>query len=328
MDLEQRSDAWFALRAHKWTSSSIAAALGEMGHAAQVEAFVQHITPTRNEGTPEPCAWGIKWEDYVRELYQALEWVESAVDCGSFVGKPNLVASPDGLVQLRNGTKGLLEIKCPYSLQLPGDTCNCSKRERRASSDMTDWCRNCAATQIHWPYVRQVTMALSLAPEDFKFVDLVFWRPLGQPEDGKPFIPFLNMSQELRVFRMWRDPNVYFQWGGMQSTLKHLSEMILGHPNDWAIHLEAWRKKRKFPKKRGNPALMTWFSVVEIPEIPLIPGTLPWSSSDAVCSLPQVDSQLLPYSSPLLSEASPVSSPDPCPLVTDTPHTPPPSQYC
>lgn len=297
--------------------------MGEMGHAAQVAAFHRYLDPPESQdGTPEPCAWGIKWEDYVRELYQALEWVEWARDCGSFTGSPNLVASPDGLVRLRNGTMGLLEIKCPYSLQLPGDKCCCSRRNEERNT----WCRDCAATQIHWPYVRQITMALSLAPPEYKFVDIVFWRPLGYAVPDKPFVPELYTQQELRVFRMYRDPDIYFQWGKIQSTLQEMTR--LAERPDWAIQLETWRHRRKFPKKKGNPDLKRWFSVVEIPEIPLIPGTFPWPASyeDVVYSLPQVDSAPLACSSPLLSEASPDGPTDPCPLDSGTPHTPSPNR--
>ncbi len=127
MDVEQRSDEWYALRMGRITASHFGDILAEPRSAADREAgnlsasaetymltlLAEHLTGTRYSiHVNEAMRHGIQWEDDARRVYE--EVTGNPVRQIGFVVSDDLEGvgcSPDGLV----GDVGGLEIKCPFN---------------------------------------------------------------------------------------------------------------------------------------------------------------------------------------------------------------------
>lgn len=118
MDIQQRSEAWFATRAGKVTASAIYKVLArtKTGYGADRANYHAQLVAERLTGVPgesfsnAAMQWGTDQEPNAREAYSILIG-DSIAEIG-FVDHPAIQmagASPDGLV----GFDGLVEIKCP-----------------------------------------------------------------------------------------------------------------------------------------------------------------------------------------------------------------------
>jgi putative phage-type endonuclease len=118
MEIEQRTEEWFAARLGKVTASRVADLVGKTktGYSAtrnnyMAQLVVERLTQTKAESyTNAAMQWGIDQEPFARAAYEAAQGV--MVEEVGFVPHPSIEwagASPDGLV----GDDGLVEIKCP-----------------------------------------------------------------------------------------------------------------------------------------------------------------------------------------------------------------------
>lgn len=118
LEIEQRSDAWFAARCGKATASKIADIMArtKSGPSASRANYAAQLVAERLTGTVEQgftnaaMQHGIDTEAEARAAYEA-DRLTAVVEIG-FADHPTIPmsgASPDGLV----GDDGLVEIKCP-----------------------------------------------------------------------------------------------------------------------------------------------------------------------------------------------------------------------
>jgi putative phage-type endonuclease len=118
MEIEQRTEEWFAARLGKVTASRVADLVGKTktGYSAtrdnyMAQLVVERLTQTKAESyTNAAMQWGTDQEPFARAAYEAAQSV--MVEEVGFVPHPTIEwagASPDGLV----GDDGLVEIKCP-----------------------------------------------------------------------------------------------------------------------------------------------------------------------------------------------------------------------
>ena len=118
MEIEQRTEEWFAARLGKVTASRVADVIAKTktGYSASRENYMtqlvlERITQTKSEGfTSAAMEWGTDQEPFARAAYEAAQGV--MVEEVGFVPHPTIEwagASPDGLV----GDDGCVEIKCP-----------------------------------------------------------------------------------------------------------------------------------------------------------------------------------------------------------------------
>lgn len=116
--MDQRSAAWFAMRAGKVTASRIADMLASTknGWGAGRKNYLSQLVRERLTGFVEPSfcnaamQWGIDTEAEAREAYQ--QHMLCTVEEVGFADHPTIPmagCSPDGLV----GEDGLVELKCP-----------------------------------------------------------------------------------------------------------------------------------------------------------------------------------------------------------------------
>ena len=118
IEVEQRSNEWFALRLGKVTASRVADLMAKTktGYSATRENYMAQLVVERISNsqaeffTNAAMQWGTDQEPYARAEYEATQGA-MVEECG-FVSHPTIEmagASPDGLV----GDDGLIEIKCP-----------------------------------------------------------------------------------------------------------------------------------------------------------------------------------------------------------------------
>ena len=118
MEIEQRSEDWFAIRLGKVTASRVADVIAKTktGYSTSRENYiaqlvVERLTQTKAESyTNAAMQWGTDQEPFARAAYEAAQGV--MVEEVGFVPHPTIEwagASPDGLV----GDDGIVEIKCP-----------------------------------------------------------------------------------------------------------------------------------------------------------------------------------------------------------------------
>jgi putative phage-type endonuclease len=118
MQIEQRSNEWFAVRLGKVTASRVADLMAKTksGYSTSRDNYmaqlvVERITGEKAESfTNSAMQWGTDQEPFARAAYEAATGV--LVDELGFAIHPTIDgagASPDGLV----GDDGLVEIKCP-----------------------------------------------------------------------------------------------------------------------------------------------------------------------------------------------------------------------
>jgi putative phage-type endonuclease len=118
LDMEQRSEEWFAARRGRVTGSMVGAILGLDPNCTREEAMRRMVRsyqgmPSEFKGNIA-TQWGVTHEDEAREAFEYDQG--RAVKPASFVVHPDLPwigASPDGLV----GDSALIEIKCPFGLR-------------------------------------------------------------------------------------------------------------------------------------------------------------------------------------------------------------------
>ena len=120
IEMEQRTDDWFAARLGKVTASSLYKVLAKTktGYGADrgnymTQLVLERVTGSKAESyTNASMQWGIDQEPFARAAYEAYRGV--MVDEVGFIPHPTIEAagaSPDGLV----GDDGMVEIKCPDS---------------------------------------------------------------------------------------------------------------------------------------------------------------------------------------------------------------------
>jgi hypothetical protein len=104
------SNEWHKMRALRITASRFKDFIGS-GKRMAAEMWKEK----GGIGFLSAVKWGVDHEPVARQEYE--ESMDTVVDqCGLFISKKNPIfgASPDGLV---DGGKGVLEIKCPYSVR-------------------------------------------------------------------------------------------------------------------------------------------------------------------------------------------------------------------
>lgn len=120
IEIEQRTDDWYAARLGKVTASSLYKVLAKTktGYGADrgnymTQLVLERVTGTKADSyTNAAMQWGIDQEPFARAAYEAKTGV--LVEEVGFVPHPTIEAagaSPDGLV----GDDGMVEIKCPDS---------------------------------------------------------------------------------------------------------------------------------------------------------------------------------------------------------------------
>ena len=118
MEIEQRTEEWFAARLGRVTASRVADVIAKTktGYSASRENYmaqlvVERLTQTKAESyTSAAMMHGVEQEPFARAAYEATQGV--MVEEVGFVSHPSIEwagASPDGLV----GDDGCVEIKCP-----------------------------------------------------------------------------------------------------------------------------------------------------------------------------------------------------------------------
>lgn len=118
MTTQQRTPEWFEARKNRVTGSSVGGVLGLspfMTRSSVMRAMVREALGAPSEfpdPAPPPVAWGTAMEPQALLDYE-LETMHDVVETGFHAHDDWLGASPDGLL----GTKGVLEIKCPYGLR-------------------------------------------------------------------------------------------------------------------------------------------------------------------------------------------------------------------
>lgn len=120
IEIEQRTEDWYAARLGKVTASSLYKVLAKTktGYGADrgnymTQLVLERVTGTKADSyTNASMQWGIDQEPFARAAYEAAKGL--LVDEVGFVQHPTIAmagASPDGLV----GDDGMVEIKCPDS---------------------------------------------------------------------------------------------------------------------------------------------------------------------------------------------------------------------
>jgi putative phage-type endonuclease len=121
--LEQRTPEWYLERDSMITASDLAQALGEGKFASQKDFYEKKCAPGRNDPrtgpTPEPMAWGIKYEAVACAVYRAR--TGQRVHEFGLLRHPRIPwigASPDGITDAGI----MVEIKCPWRRKIiPGE---------------------------------------------------------------------------------------------------------------------------------------------------------------------------------------------------------------
>lgn len=120
IEIEQRTDDWYAARLGKVTASSLHKVLSKTktGYGADRGNYMTQLVLERITGAKadsysnSAMQWGVEQEPFARAAYEATRGV--MVDEVGFIPHPTIKdagASPDGLV----GDNGMVEIKCPES---------------------------------------------------------------------------------------------------------------------------------------------------------------------------------------------------------------------
>ena len=120
IEIEQRTDDWYAARLGKVTASSLHKVLAKTktGYGADRGNYMTQLVLERVTGAKadsysnSAMQWGVEQEPFARAAYEATRGV--MVDEVGFIPHPTIKdagASPDGLV----GDDGMVEIKCPES---------------------------------------------------------------------------------------------------------------------------------------------------------------------------------------------------------------------
>ena len=123
MEIEQRTEEWFAARLGKVTASRVADVIAKTktGYSTSRDNYmaqlvVERLTFTKQESYINAAMqWGTDTEPFARAAYEATQGV--MVEEVGFVRHPTIEwagASPDGLV----GDDGCIEIKCPNTLTM------------------------------------------------------------------------------------------------------------------------------------------------------------------------------------------------------------------
>lgn len=166
--LEQGSLAWHQARALRLTASDLPLILGHFGGPAVLvskksqllTAICQGTTTEISTAAQQPAlVWGRTHEAQAAAAYEMRRWAEGrpvTLDIAGLWILPDatmLAASPDRVFSDSKGMLRLLEIKCPYSRQLPPDLPE---------------------------HVRlQVIMQLACSPLPVSGADVFFWTPSG-----------------------------------------------------------------------------------------------------------------------------------------------------
>ena len=117
-NMDQRTEGWHAARKNRITASNFGNAAGYSPYIDE-EDFLRDMLWNTFQGNAA-CRYGTFYEDFAEAAYKALmasRGTPVQVDhTGLIVIKacPYVGVSPDGLVTKHDGSKALLEIKCPY----------------------------------------------------------------------------------------------------------------------------------------------------------------------------------------------------------------------
>lgn len=132
-DIEQGTSSWRNARAGSVTGSCFKHVLAKLtkgkGEAAsrrkyRLQLVAERITGVASEEfTAKQVAWGKEHENAARLAYEREYGV--LVEQVGFVPHPEIEwvgVSPDGLVHAEHGVQGIVEIKCPYDINVHLDT--------------------------------------------------------------------------------------------------------------------------------------------------------------------------------------------------------------
>lgn len=122
---EQRTEEWFEARRKGITATDIVAIMGESPFKTPADVYFEKVENVSPEVNEEAVAWGKEHEDEA-----LMEFIDSAhlneQETHTVPGLvqhdeyPLFLASPDVIILSPEGDC-LVEIKCPYSLELPKD---------------------------------------------------------------------------------------------------------------------------------------------------------------------------------------------------------------
>ena len=117
----QKSENWKRQRQDKLTASTISAAIGANGPAAQQELFESKSTNISKFNGNVCTHWGNKWEPVANMYYSCENENVFIHEFGMITNPlyPILGVSPDGITDLGENGR-MLEIKCPYSRVIDG----------------------------------------------------------------------------------------------------------------------------------------------------------------------------------------------------------------
>lgn len=115
MDLEQRTNAWFAARKGKLTASNLGALLGLVTWTSRTEAYRRMMGWSKFEGNAA-CEYGVQMENTAITSYAtATGNIVEASGLHMHEQRKWIAGSPDGLV----GSDGMIEVKCPFYNKVP-----------------------------------------------------------------------------------------------------------------------------------------------------------------------------------------------------------------
>ena len=118
--IKQRTKEWFDQRKGRITASNAGALLGLSPFKTQQQAIKELKDPVELDDFTKDTImrYGTEMEPHAVELFRLENTMLQVQECGFFIHKNWLGASPDGIVTDSSGNKiGLLEMKAPWSLR-------------------------------------------------------------------------------------------------------------------------------------------------------------------------------------------------------------------
>ena len=124
--IQAKCRSWFELRAGRITASKFREAVHTSYLQPSISLIKSICYPEQREFTSTACQYGCKHEDTARQAYLEKLKIKHenflVIQCGLILDPefPFMGATPDGLVNCKCCSSGVLEIKCPFSCKHKG----------------------------------------------------------------------------------------------------------------------------------------------------------------------------------------------------------------